>query len=197
MIFEDCSTSTCTLTEGAYRGAVLKRDSLEINIEVGAILIVGYKRVPIEIKDASRSSKAFGLEVFIGDINDVLKDDWRVRTDIDIRLIRWVGGVSDLLLQVFEGVDIRLPFALIFVVAEKAHEVNVCRFGWTNGDIPKRIIVVGIFRLAFSELDDFERVIGIGTNVGLVYQLEDRWLPKILVVLNIYEKDKSGDVWYE
>jgi hypothetical protein len=111
----------------------------------------------------------------------------------DLCLILWVVGVGDLLLQVFERVNIRLPFALVVVVVEKAHEVKVGRFGRTNTDIPKRIIVVGVFRLAFAKLDDGEGIVGIGTDVGLVDQLEDGGLAKILIVLR-YEKDKNGDI---
>ena len=112
-----------------YRRAIADGKALKMSLEFGtATLLVResepirlcYERVPIQINDASRP-QTFCLEVFVGEVNNVLKDDGRVRTDIDLRLIRWIGGVGDLLLQFPERVDIRAPHALVFVVVEKAH----------------------------------------------------------------------------
>ena len=82
------------------------------------------------------------------------------------------------------------PLALALIVQESCIEVRQVfppqplRLVWVVLDSEKRVIVVGIFRLAFAELDDTERIVGIRTDVRLVDQLEDGRLAKILVVLS-------------
>ena len=88
------------------------------------------------------------------------------------------------------------PLALALIVRKSRIVVRqvlppktLMRLVWVVLNIPKRIIVFGIFRLAFAELDDGEGKVGIGSDVGLVDQLEDGRLTNILVVLDIYENE--------
>ena len=78
------------------------------------------------------------------------------------------------------------PNALALVVRKICIEVRqALRIIWVVHDVPKRIIVFGIFRLTFAELDDGEGIVGIGTDVGMVDQLEDGRPTNILVVLDM------------
>ena len=69
------------------------------------------------------------------------------------------------------------------VVVPRAVEPQLLRIVRVVGDIPQRIIVVGIKRLALLELDDVDGICDVLSEVGLVDHLEDRWLSEVLVVL--------------
>ena len=146
------------------------------------------ERISIQIKDAS-ISKARDLKVLVGEVDDVFKDDGPVFTNLNLGAIIGIGIGSgrDLSFEVFERVDVRIPFASIGIVVEEAFQLKASSSGngLGHGDIPKRIVVFGIFGLTLLELDESERIIGIGTNIGFVDELEDGRLANVLVILGI------------
>ena len=76
------------------------------------------------------------------------------------------------------------PNALALVVRKVCIEVRqALRIIWVVHDVPEGIIIFGIFRLTFAELDDGEGIVGIGTDVGLVDKHKLGRLTNILVIL--------------
>ena len=152
------------------------------------------ERISIQIKDAS-ISKARDLKVLVGEVDDVFKDDGPVFTNLNLGAIIGIGIGSgrDLSFEVFERVDVRIPFASIGIVVEKAFQLKAGSRGngLGNGDIPQRVVVIGIFGLPLLELDESERIIDIGTNIGLVDQLEDGRLANVLVILYKYMEEMA------
>jgi hypothetical protein len=140
---------------------------------------------------------AHDVEVFVGNVDDATKHNGLIGADLDLRPVRRIriSGRVNLLFQLAEsansigGAQV-CPFALALIVQECCIEVSQVfppqplRLVWVVLDSEKRVIVVRIFRLAFAELDDAERIVGIRTDVRLVDQLKDGRLAKILVVLS-------------
>ena len=69
------------------------------------------------------------------------------------------------------------------VVVPRAVEPQLLRIVRVVGDIPQRIIVVGIRRLALLELDDVDGICDVLSEFGLVDQLEDRCRTDVVAVL--------------
>ena len=154
----------------------------------------GYQRKAVEIKDTT-ITKARDLKVLVGEVDDVFKDDGPVFTNLDLGTIIGirVGGSGNLSLEVLKRVDVRIPFASIGIVVEKAFQLKAGSRGngLGNGDIPQRVVVIGIFGLPLLELDESERIIGIGADIGLVDQLEDGRLANVLVILYKYMEEMA------
>ena len=150
--------------------------------------IRGYKRISIEIKDTA-ITKARKLKVLVGEVNDAIENNGLVLTNLDLGAVIGigVGGSGNLSLEVLERVDVRVPFASVGIVVEKAFQLQAGSRGDGLGhcDIPERVVVAWIFGLTLLKLDESERIIGIGADVGLVNQLEDGRLANVLVVLRI------------
>lgn len=76
------------------------------------------------------------------------------------------------------GTQVR-PLALALIVRKSCIKVRqvfppqTLRLVRVVLDIQQRVIVLWIFRLAFAELDDSERIVGIEADIDLVDQLED------------------------
>ena len=81
------------------------------------------------------------------------------------------------------------PHALVLVVRIRRVKVphavppQTPRIGRVERDVPQRIIVFGIRRLALLELDDIDGICDVLPEVGLVDHLEDRCLSEVLAVL--------------
>ena len=71
------------------------------------------------------------------------------------------------------------PLALALVVREGCIEFRLVfppqtlRIIWVVHDIPEGVIVLRVFRLPFAQLDDWKRIVSIGTDVCMVDQFED------------------------
>ena len=106
-----------------YRRSILDRNPNKRCRKI-CPLLSSNERVSIQIKFAIRS-KARDLKEFVGNVDDILKDNGPIATDLDLGTIVWVGvrRSGNASLQLLKCVNIGYPFAFIGVEIDDAWKI--------------------------------------------------------------------------